>query len=183
VDSAASAVGEAVAQGSASLDASAERLDGTSQVIVSVLSTAAFALLFVLTLGVGYLSYKGWQDEKNSRMEREGQGITFAGGDKGGAQAEKGKPVLSKVGKGFAKSGGAGAGVVSGSRLGAKRKAKGSSGSSSGSSSPSADMKGAAKRAAESGLPAGWQAFTDPKTEKPYYYNEETKVTQWDKPT
>ncbi len=54
VESAAAAVGEAVAQGSSALDAAgADRLDGTSQILVSVLSTAAFALLFVLTLGVG----------------------------------------------------------------------------------------------------------------------------------
>ncbi len=82
--------------------------------------------------------------------------------------------MLSKVGKGFAKGGAGRSGVISGSRLaasGAKKKAA------------SADMKAAAKQAAARDLPAGWQAFTDPKTDRPYYYNEDTKVTQWDKPT
>ncbi len=32
------------------------------------------------------------------------------------------------------------------------------------------------------GLPAGWQEYKEPRTQRSYYHNEKTGVTQWQRP-
>ena len=65
----------------------------------------AFLLLIVLTVGVGYLSLKGWQDDRASKEEVEafkrGESVGDASAASSGKQGKG--PTLSKVGKGFAK--------------------------------------------------------------------------------
>ena len=72
---------------------------------VSIVSTLAFLLLIVLTVGVGYLSLKGWQDDRASKEEVEafkrGESVGDASAASSGKQGKG--PTLSKVGKGFAK--------------------------------------------------------------------------------
>ena len=103
-DESLSAVGDAVkavASDANEIAGAVERVDGGTQVVVSILATLAFVMLGVLTVGVGYLSYKNWQDDKASKNEALSQGI-FP--DKAlGTPSEPGKPTLSKIGKGFAK--------------------------------------------------------------------------------
>ena len=80
----------------------AQRVDASQQILVSILSTISFVLLGVLTIGVGYLSYKSWQDDKAAKNEAASLGL-FGGQMKDPKLQKDGKPTLSKIGKGFAK--------------------------------------------------------------------------------
>jgi len=143
-----------------------ERVAGSEQIVLSVLTTLAFALLFVLTLGVGFLSYKSWQDDKNSKSEATGLQSSLGLGAKPG-KGEAGKPVLSKVGKGFAKGGGRTTGTGVSTRAAGSNK----------------DLKDLQKQAeAAISLPEGWKAYTDKESGREYYYNEAKDQTQWDRP-
>lgn len=157
VDKAAPAVADALG--------AVERVDGSQQILISILTTTAFALLFILTLSVGYLSYKSWQDDKNSKSEASGLQSTLGMGAKGSPQ-EAGKPVLSKVGKGFAKGKGRTRGGVSARSAGASK-----------------DLDELRKQAEVASLPSDWKAFKDEKSGDVYYHNDKTNITQWEKPS
>ena len=140
-------------------------------VVVDVAGHHVVHLLLVLTGGVGFLSYKSWQDDKNSEKEAAGLKSTLELGFTGGGNTNtKGKPVLSKVGKGFAKvGGGQGKSLTSGESTTAAGKGK--------------DLEDLKEQAMGAILPEGWAAFIDEETGDPYYYNDTTKETKWDRPS
>ena len=79
----ASELARQAAEGADALAGATERVNGAEQIVLSVLTTLAFALLFVLTAGVGYLSYKSWQDDKNAKSESAGLQSSLSLGAKG----------------------------------------------------------------------------------------------------
>lgn len=52
----------------------------------------------------------------------------------------------------------------------------------SSSSTVAATKAAATTEAASSSLPSPWEEYLDSKSGNYYYYNPETKVTQWDRP-
>ena len=136
------------------------------QIVLSILVTLSFALLFLLTAGVGYLSYKSWQDDKASKNEAESL-MNFANTSESNKDKGTG-PTLSKVGRGFAKKG----------------KGRALSGTSGAKKKSIADVKKPAPSTSQGGggLPEGWKSYVDSKSGKEYYHNEGTNTTQWEKP-
>lgn len=167
----ASELARQAAEGADALAGATERVNGPEQIVLSVLTTLAFALLFVLTAGVGYLSYKSWQDDKNAKSESAGLQSSLNLGAKG-AKPGDGKPTLSKVGKGFAKGSGRSSSRGSGTGSRATR--------SAGKGKDLEDLKRQAEGALT--LPSGWAQYEDEESGDPYFYNEETKKTQWERP-